>query len=236
METYRYIVYLHIAFGVVALTTFWTAAFLRKGSPRHRMVGKIYLLAMIGVLGSGLPLVFSIIGLGKPVLGLFLTFLLLITGNACWFAWRAVRFKAQRARYFDATYWSMSSIVLVAGLGIVTLGVQVNSILLQVFGMLGLVGFIDAVLSQRRSASNPRWWLKEHYSAMIGNGVATHIAFFSVGLRSAFPGLDPGLVQTLAWFTPLIVAVGAGVWLGRRYGGPSPSKSSNAPIQVPSAG
>ncbi len=232
METYRYIVYLHIAFGVVALTTFWTAAFLRKGSPRHRSVGKIYLLAMIGVLGSGVPLVVMMMGQGKPVTALFLTFLLLITGNACWFAWRAVRFKTQRARYFDATFWSMASIVLVAGLGIVSLGLQIDSILLQVFGMLGVVGFIDAVMSQRRSVSNPRWWLKEHYSAMIGNGVATHIAFFSVGLRNAFPGVDPGLAQSLAWFTPLLGAVVAGIWLSRRYGRPSTAPSGKASLQV----
>lgn len=218
METYRYIVYLHIAFGVVALATFWTAAFLRKGSLRHRAVGKIYLLAMIGVLGSGLPLVLYMIGVGRPITALFLTFLLLITGHACWFAWRAVRFKAQRARYFDATFWSMATIVLFAGVGIIALGAQVDSILLQVFGMIGVVGFVDAVVSQRRSASNPRWWLREHYSAMIGNGVATHIAFFSIGLRSAFPGIDPNLMQSLAWFTPLVGAVLAGVYLNRRYG------------------
>ncbi len=236
MESYRFIVYLHIAFGIVALATFWTAAFLRKGSPRHRAVGKIYLLAMIGVLGSGVPLVLTMIGLGKPIPALFLTFLLLITGNACWFAWRAVRYKAQRERYFDATFWLMASIVLVAGLGIVGLGVQVNSMLLQVFGMLGVVGFIDAVMSQRRSASHPRWWLKEHYGAMIGNGVATHIAFFSIGLRNAFPGLDPGLVQNLAWFTPLLGAVAAGIWLSRRYGRPNPATSRIASLQARPAG
>jgi hypothetical protein len=225
VETYRYIVYLHIAFGVVALTTFWTAAFLRKGSPRHRTVGKIYLLAMIGVLGSGVPLVLALAARGQPITSLFLTFLLLITGNACWFAWRAIRLKGQRERYFDATYWSMAGIVLIAGLGIVGLGVQVNSILLQVFGMIGVVGFVDGVVSQRRSASNPRWWLREHYGAMIGNGVATHIAFFSVGLRNAFPGLDPGVAQSLAWFTPLLGAVLAGVYLSRRYGRVAPRTS-----------
>ena len=56
MDMYRALVLLHIGFGVVALATFWTAAWLRKGSSLHRRVGTSYLLAMLGVLGTALPM------------------------------------------------------------------------------------------------------------------------------------------------------------------------------------
>ena len=49
---YRYYVLFHVIAGTVALLGFWIAAFLRKGSPRHRLVGRAYLLAMVVV---GIP-------------------------------------------------------------------------------------------------------------------------------------------------------------------------------------
>src|SRR5690606_16814152 len=76
-----------------------------------------------------------------------------------------------------------------------------------------------------------------HYGAMIGNGVATHIAFFGIGLRSLLPGVDPQLLQHFAWFTPLAGAFIAAWWLGRKYGRPTPprqtSPSSSQPSPLP---
>ena len=56
MDVYRWSLFLHVAAGATALATFWTAAVLRKGSTRHRRVGQVFLVAMIGVLASGVPL------------------------------------------------------------------------------------------------------------------------------------------------------------------------------------
>ena len=107
--------------------------------------------------------------------------------------------------------------------------------LLQVFGGVGVMGGIGAWTSWRRSATDPKWWLKEHYGAMIGNGVATHIAFFGIGLRSLLPGVDPVLLQNFAWFAPLAASLVAAAWLNRKYGRPvkaqtSPSSSQPSPV------
>lgn len=56
MEFYRILVVIHVIAGVVALLTFWTTAFARKGSPLHRGVGKAYLLAMIGICVTAVPM------------------------------------------------------------------------------------------------------------------------------------------------------------------------------------
>ena len=57
MPAYPYFVALHALLGTVALITFWSAAWTKKSSPRHRAIGKVFLLAMCGVIVSGIPLV-----------------------------------------------------------------------------------------------------------------------------------------------------------------------------------
>lgn len=218
MTSYSIALYSHIAAGSIALITFWTAGLMTKGTPLHRRVGQVYLLAMLGVIVSGLPLVSAMIDRGSQIGALFLTYLLLLVGNACWSAWRAIRDRRDRATYYGPMYWFMAATVGLSGLAIVALGTRIGAPLLMVFGSVGVFGAIGALRSWRRAPHDPKWWLREHYGAMIGNGVATHIAFFSVGLRNAFPGLDPAIVQNLAWFVPLAGALVAGVWLNRKYG------------------
>jgi hypothetical protein len=59
--------------------------------------------------------------------------------------------------------------------------------------------------------------LQERY-AILGNGVATRIAFLSIGRRNAMPFIEPQLRLQVAWLLPLVVAVIAAVCLERKYG------------------
>ncbi|GAA3912766.1 hypothetical protein [Luteimonas lutimaris] len=219
MDSYRWFLFIHVAAGTVALATYWIAAAMRKGTPRHRRVGQVFLLAMLPVLGSGVPLSMALVERGRPLTAIFLGYLLLLTGSACWSAWRAIRDRNNRDRYFGAMYWVFAVLVGAAGLGIAIVGTKIGALLFQVFGVVGVAASIDAVVQWRRAPGNPRWWLREHFNAMIGNGIAVHIAFVSIGLRSVLAELDLVVVQYLAWFGPLAVAVAAAVWLNRKYGG-----------------
>ena len=51
-----HLVIAHIAAGSIALLTFWIAAIARKGSPMHKRIGKYYLMAMIGIVATALPM------------------------------------------------------------------------------------------------------------------------------------------------------------------------------------
>jgi hypothetical protein len=94
---------------------------------------------------------------------------------------------------------------------------RAGSAILAGFGAIGPLASIGGMRIRRRVQSDRLWWLKEHFGAMIGNGVATHVAFMSIGLRSLLPNADPALLNYLAWFGPLSVALVAGRWLNRRY-------------------
>jgi uncharacterized membrane protein len=68
MEFYDGMKYVHIALGVMALITFWLSGFSRKGSKLHTGSGKIYLLAMTGILISSsiMIVLFSAIWWSSP--------------------------------------------------------------------------------------------------------------------------------------------------------------------------
>ncbi|MBD8528110.1 hypothetical protein [Pseudomarimonas arenosa] len=224
MDSYRIALIAHILSGVIALAAFWSAGLARKGSPFHKKIGKVYLLSMLGIILTGVPLVFGLLARGQSVGAIFLTYLLVLVSSACWQSWRAVRDKKNANAYFGFTYWSLVGISALSGAGVIAFGAMVGSSLLQVFGGIGVFGLVGGIFSWRRAPRDPKWWLKEHYGAMIGNGVATHIAFFGIGLRNMLPGVDPALVQSFAWFSPLVGALIAAIWLNRRYGR-SPAKA-----------
>ena len=56
MDAYRILVMAHACLGTVALVSFWTAALSRKGSPRHKSAGRIYVKSMLGIIATALPI------------------------------------------------------------------------------------------------------------------------------------------------------------------------------------
>ncbi len=233
MTAYQVAATFHIAAGVVALISFWCNGLMKKGGALHRRVGQVYLLAMVAIIISGVPLVFGLLARGNPIGAIFLTYILVLVTNSCWNAWRSIRDRADYKRYFGAMFWSLAGITAVSGIAMMAVGIAIGAPLLAVFGSIGVVGLITSIRSRRRAPATPNWWLREHYGAMIGNGVATHIAFLAFGLRNALPGVDPMIQQNLAWFGPLVGAIIAGVWLNRKYGGKPKRVTQRPAIVIP---
>lgn len=233
LAAYPSIAVLHAVIGTVALATFWTAAFTRKGSVLHRRIGQAYLLAMAGIVLTG-----ALLALGKwlqdqPVAAAFLGYLLLITAAAVWGAWRAVRDRHDVAHYTGPVFVTLGALSLLAGAGIFWLGLRVGSPLLMGFSTVGLAaggGMLKKRLQRAQLAQRPLWWRTEHYTAMLGNAVATHIAFLIIGLPKLLPAVSASGLYYAAWFGPLVVALGAKVWLDRRYR--VPPRASHAARQA----
>lgn len=225
MTFYKTLVLLHVALGVVALLSFWTAGLARKGSPVHRAAGKGFMLAMAGLLLGAIPMTGYILP-RAPVIGGFLAYLLVITGTALWTSWRAIRDKRDWARYTGPVYRVLMWLNLASGLAVLWLGLfraTEMQLVISAFSLIGLAVFVNMWRFSRRPPSDPRWWLKEHLEAMLGNGIATHIAFLGIGLPRLLPMLEGGLLRNLAWLAPIGVAMAAGAWLRRKYLAPRPA-------------
>lgn len=235
MNSYQMLVAVHAAIGTVALASFWAAAFLRKGSPAHRRSGQVFLLAMCGILATAAPMaVYAWFNRG-PVLATFLGYLLVITATGMWSAWRAIRDKHDVARYTGPVYAALAWLSLLSGVGVFALGMKANAPLLMGFSVVGLFTGFDMLRKRRhrdRLAAQPRWWMIEHYSAMLGNGIATHIAFLSIGLPRLLPAIDGTVLHYTAWFGPVFVAVVMKVVLDRRW----KPRSARSTATLPSRG
>ena len=185
---------IHVALGCVALVAFWTAGIARKGGPLHVGAGKVYLLAMAGLLAATVPMCWLAWFAGHQKIVVFLLYLLVITCTSTWLSWRAIRDRRDWAR----------------------------------FSLIGISTFASMRRFALRTPTEARWWMRQHLRAMLGNGVATHIAFLSIGLPRLLPMLQGPVFQNLAWLAPLGVAAVAGVYLGRKYLG-APGRAERLP-------
>ncbi len=221
MTSYQLIVATHVAIGALALVCFWAAALLRKGSVLHRRAGQVYLLAMVGICVTGAPLAGKRFLDGNVVAGAFLSYLLLLLLVATWSGWRAIRDKRDVARYTGTMYVLGAWSLLAAGAAMMALGLFKGSALIAGFSVIGLYTGFDSLRRRRRMGEHPRWWMREHYAAMFGTGVATHIAFLAIGLPRLMPMLDGPVLHYAAWFAPLVVAQLAKVIQDRKHRLPS---------------
>ena len=211
--------FVHAGLGTLALATFWISGLGRKGSPVHRLSGKLYLLSMAGLLLAALPLTAAIASI-NPVAGAFLSYLLVITATSVWTSWRAVRDKKDWGRFTGPVYRSLMWANLLSGLGILYVGLFITNqmqVIFVAFASIGIISFVNMWRFSRRPPQDPRWPLRQHLGAMLGNGVATHIAFLTIGLPKVLPFLAGSSLLNLSWLAPLVVSAVAGVYLTRKY-------------------
>jgi hypothetical protein len=210
---------LHVTVGAAALLAFWTAALARKGSAPHRLAGRLYLWAMWAILASAAPLSLGFFGRGQPLTGVFFLYLLVPVGTSVTVAPRAIRLKQDFAAFRGGLYGPLTWLQLGSGLAVVAAGAWFSQILLAIFGAVGVALSLRMLRLRRLGAPPAGWWLREHFTAMIANGVATHIAFLGIGLVRLLPhdlAMQLRDLQ-LAWYAPLAAAGIAGTWLNLQH-------------------
>jgi hypothetical protein len=227
MTFYDAIRYVHILAGAIALAAFWTAAILRKGSPAHRGVGRTFMVTMLALSVTGVVIALAAFRRGERVTGAFLLYLVLITVTACWLGWRAVRDKRDIKRYTGTVYRSLAWANIVAGGVILSLGVRYEELIVAGVSSVGLIVGPLMLRFARHPPTDRQWWLARHYGAILGAGVATHVAFLNIGLSRLLPELGVS-AQRLSWFLPFALALIARRWLDRKYSPRLPRREAAA--------
>ena len=217
MNTFDPILWTHVAAGSAALLGFWLNAALRKGSLLHRRIGQGYLLTMLLVMVTALPIAWRAFAAAQPVKGIFLLYLVVITATPAWLAWRAIRDRHDLKAFTGTTYRVLSAASLASGVVVLVAGVYYRVALLAGFSVVGIITGGAMLRFAMRGTAEPRWWLREHYGAIAGCGVATHIAFLNIGASRLLPDGWSGTTQAVGWLVPVVVAVIARLWLDRKY-------------------
>ena len=218
MTPYLLALGLHISIGSVALLAFWLTAALRKGTPLHRRVGGTYLIAMLGVMLTALPLAGHAFATQRPVLGVFFLYLVVITATAIWAAWRAIRDRKSITAFMGRWYRPAAWVNLACGSIVLATGLYAGSALLDGMSAIGLYAGTQMLRFAASPPTHRTWWLQRHYKSIVASGIAVHVAFLNIGLQRLLPVRFADTAHYLAWFGPVIVAGVSIVWLDRRYG------------------
>jgi uncharacterized membrane protein len=217
MTAYDAIRYVHILAGSIALASFWTAATLRKGSSGHGIVGRTFLISMGVISISGLFIALAEFGRDRPVFASFLLYLVLIVVTPCWLGWRAMRDKRDVKRYTGPIYHTLAWLNLAAGAIMLMLGIVYEQLIIAAVSGVGLATGTLMLRFARQGTTDRQWWLRRHYTFMIGAGVGAHVAFLNLGLPRLLPAEWGIVAQRLSWFLPFVMFLIARTWLDRKY-------------------
>lgn len=191
------LIWLHVFAGSIALLAAVLAISLRKGSPRHNLVGLVYFGAMMAVAITALPV--SII---RPNLMLF--FVALFSAYMAYAGWRF----GKQARYITKRppiiEWGM---LLVGAAMILTGLIQVfssNSLgwVLVAFGAIGLMFAVQDLRGWGQKVDFGQR-ISNHLSHMLAGTIATVTA---VLVQQVVPRLDHGSpFKVIVWLAPTLI-------------------------------
>ena len=195
---------IHVAAGLAALVLFWVPALTRKGSPWHRRAGRWYTAAMAFITATGVVLAALFLADGRRDSGMFLLFLGVITGTSLWNGWRVLRAKRDPAAYATHLHVAIALLNVLGGAALIAFGVAVGRPLFYAFGPVGLIIGGGMLTVSLRRPTDPKYWLYQHFTGMIGSGIASHVAFLAFGGSRLFGWGQEGYGLVL-WLTPVVV-------------------------------
>jgi len=216
-DVYGIVVALHVAAGTIALVAFWTAGFARKRRGLHVRAGTVYLFAMRAILVTAIPMALTAFARGQTMRGIFLSYLVVLVATTVYIAPRAVRLKQDFEAFRSGAYRVFAWVLPIAALATFAAGIVAHAPILWGFSLVGAFVTYNMQRTLRRTKPEPGWWLRVHYTAMIGNGIGTHVAFFSIGLSHLLPADLAGVTRNLPWFGPLAIGLLVRAWLDRKH-------------------
>jgi len=198
----------HIAFGSISLLVFWIPVFTKKGGKLHNQAGKLYMYTMWVVVGSAALLsIFNFI-LEDYITTAFLGFLTILTGHPLWYAVAILKYKKKIPEGLVKIRKILLLILVLSGAGLVLwsilLKLQGPSILLLIFGILGLLQ-LPLLLRSTKKLQEDGNWIAAHINGMITSGIAAYTAFFAFGGGTFFGEIFTGPLIAIPWVLPSII-------------------------------
>lgn len=222
------LLYLHIALGAVVLLLYWLPVIARKGSKLHINAGKVFYYLMLIVSSSGIVL--SLLGLYDPVgiytagkhmtteqiqrmliwripVSQFLLLLSLLTWVTVRHAIGVLRAKSDRRMLRRWFYQGPVLLLFPTALYVAYQGITVGMPLLVIFAVVSFITASTISFYVYKAEIQPRAWIIEHFSAMVGSGIAVYTAFFAAGGRRMLAEILPGQWQLVSWLAAPVIGV-----------------------------
>lgn len=201
-SVFKIAIIIHVMAGIGALVFGALAIILKRNTPRHKPIGRIYFYCMTIIFATG---VFLSVYKGL----LFLFFISIFTYYATIIAYRALKLKklheGQKPEKID---WIVEAIAGTTFFGLIIFAIvfylknsDTNAFIPFVFGTMGLYGVIRNTLSFLNGPKETMYWLKKHIGNMLGSYIGAITAF--VVNQSEYIPLPP----IVLWLGPTVVIV-----------------------------
>lgn len=205
---YSTLLTVHVTAGFSSLALFLVPVFTKKGSDWHVRTGKIYIAFMWVVVGTAFILSLINFWNGRYFTAAFLGFLSVLTSHPLWFGIVVLKYKkALPAKVLFRKKLLEGFIFILALLNIgvfVYLKGQGQSILLLIFGILGLFAGSAVFRSSKKPADNTQR-IGDHIASMVISGIAAYTAFLAFGGYTFFSSLYDGIAVVFFWTLPGII-------------------------------
>lgn len=224
------LLYLHIALGSIALLLFWVPVIVRKGSKLHNNAGKVFYYIMLLVSGSGMvmssmtiydPLAIHAVNdamstaelqryIGwRVVFSQFLLLLSLLTWVTIRHAIGVLQAKADRTLLKRIHYLGPVLLMLPLSVFVFRQGYRFDQTLLMIFAGVSFYTALSICVYTFKAQIKPRQWIIEHFTSMVGAGIAVYTAFFAAGGRRLVSAILPEQWMMLTWLAAPVIGIGA---------------------------
>lgn len=198
----KILVIIHVIAGAGSLIFGAIAFSLRKNTPKHKPIGKIYFWCMTVVFITAM-----IVSVAKSLLFLFL--IGIFSYYSTIIAYRSLRLKnlhkGQKPLKID---WFIEITAGLTFLGMVALGILVfiknqsyAGLIPLIFGVFGLLSVRTNIKLLTQKPKETLYWLKKHIGHMMGSYIGALTAFL-VNQTEYIP-----INSTLLWFLPTLIIV-----------------------------
>lgn len=196
----RLLLLVHAIVGSSALVSFWVAALSTKGSWLHIRAGRVYLISMLLVLITALPIVLHFIEQHDYKRAMTLAYLFCVTLSGMFLLYRPMRLKRILDQYRNKLYTVWASFMTLFAGFIFYLSISnplvVKKVLLFGFSSIGFfIGISMLIFSFTPARKN--WWLNQHLNGAMVVFAATHASFLGLGLRKLIPALAGDWMHTV---------------------------------------
>ena len=217
MHLFEIFIVLHVIAGTTGLIAFWVPIAARKGGKRHKSGGRI---ACYGFIGAGvLAIVMALWSLFvEPdripsfedraafagLLGWMMLFLGLLTIAFADYGIAVVQHARNRPALRSFRYQIVMASTFASGFWCAWYGLRIGQPTMIMVAAFGTVAMAIQEVFVWRPKVQPRWYVSEHFRALIGMGISAYTAFLSVGLIRLMPDQ---VFNPLIWAGPSVVGV-----------------------------
>jgi hypothetical protein len=211
----------HLIAGGLTFVLFWATIFTVKGSPTHRLRGKLFFVSLVPVGVSVGAILILRLDTFDPARMVQFIYLLLCLSTVGTVGWTAIRWKQQLERFRGLHFRILGPAMFASGAVVLGAGALAGQPLAMILSSIGLVyGAAMIRFAWMASPPHPRWWFGWHLNSVLLLSSAVHGTLLAVIYRTFVDPNGFDAAQLVTQPGTLLLALGLRAYIGRQRGVP----------------